>query len=1163
MKALRKLLVLFIALSCSAIAQTTTGTVTGRVTDAADASMSGTEVTLRNTRTGVEQKTQTREDGFYVFPLVPPGAYRVQIAKEGFQQFATEFELTVNQTARIDVSLKIGQVSESVTVDERAVLLESETSSLGEVITSKQIEELPLNGRNPFALASLSAGVVPLGSFGAGLNATRMAAQMAGANNFMANGGIAGSNEVLLDGVAITVCCQGQPAIIPSVEVTQEFKVQTNASTAEFGRTSGGILNLVTKSGSNSWHGGLYEFLRNDQLSAANWFTNRSGNAPVPGRSDFRPPLRYNQYGFTIGGPLSIPKLYSGKDRTFIFGGFEGTKVRQYAYSTSTVPTALMRAGNFSEGPTAIYDPATTAPNPNAPGQYIRSAFANNIIPTNRMNAVNLNYNQFFPLPNAPGIVNNYNWIGSIGTDDAQGTVRVDHNFSATSRLFGRWSVTDNDYKSGDWENGISAWSQFVKANTFVLNYTKILSPTLVMDLRYGLALQRNQMVPSSMGTDASAVGFSPTFTTQQIIPVIPTLSISGIRGIGYDSSRNWSRYSHAVAANFSWVHSGHTVKFGWDGRLMRNNELSLDGGGGRFSYGTTFTNGPNPQAGLPAGQSNFTAYSSFLLGLPGSGNIVYNDTLARQQFYHGFFIQDDWKATRKLTINIGLRYEIETGFTDRYNRQATFDPYMTSPLAAATGLPLVGGVAFSGVNGSPRNLWKTDKNNFSPRFGLAYQLTPKTVIRGGYGIFFLPTSQRGYGSGNPGFSVSTPFVSTIDGVTPVGNITNPFPSGTIPLSGAANGAMTLVGSGVSGIYYDTPMAYTQQWNFGIQQELPGKLLLNVSYAGSGSVKLPLNVNQNALPLQYYGAAGDQAQVGYLTQLVTNPFFNIIPTGPLAAERVQRQVLLRAYPQFTGVTSNYLAQANSSYNALQVTARKSLSNGLSFLMAYTWSKNIGVANNLTTGFLDVGTPGFQNDYNRKIERSVLATDIPHRWTLGANYDLPFGKGKRFGTDMSRWMDALAGGWQINTVISYSTGFPMQFSNSGAPAYAGSRPSYTSADPQAETSGNIQDRLGGISGGPGYLNPSAFRQPQSFEFGNIPRLTGNLRTPSNSNIDLSLIKNFQFHERVRLQLRGEAYNLPNHPIFSGPNTSVGSANFGIITNQSNSPRNIQVAMRLIF
>ncbi|HMJ60768.1 MAG TPA: carboxypeptidase-like regulatory domain-containing protein, partial [Bryobacteraceae bacterium] len=371
-------LILALGLAIAGRAQTNTGTVTGRVIDASGGAVPDAAVTLTNSGTQLALPTKTDSEGNYSFVAIRPGPYRVQVEKAGFQKFATQFELAVDQTARVDVSLPVGQVTNSVEVTERPVLVESETSSLGQVISSKQVADLPLNGRNPFALAALTPGVVPLGSFGVGLNATRSAAQMAGANNFMANGGIAGSNEVLLDGVPITVCCQGQPAIIPSVDVTQEFKVQTNVSSAEFGRTSGGILNIITKSGTNDLHGSGYEFFGNDQLSAANFFVNRAGKPPIPGRDDFRTPLRYNQYGFTLGGPVTIPKLYSGKDKTFFFGGYEATKVRQYNYMTSVVPPTSIRSGDLSAAPNAVYDPLSTIPDAANPGQYVRTRFQNN-----------------------------------------------------------------------------------------------------------------------------------------------------------------------------------------------------------------------------------------------------------------------------------------------------------------------------------------------------------------------------------------------------------------------------------------------------------------------------------------------------------------------------------------------------------------------------------------------------------------------------------------------------------------------------------------------------------------------------------------------------------------------------------------------------------------
>ncbi len=579
-----------------------------------------------------------------------------------------------------------------------------------------------------------------------------------------------------------------------------------------------------------------------------------------------------------------------------------------------------------------------------------------------------------------------------------------------------------------------------------------------------------------------------------------------------------------------------------------------------------TAARAPSPAtARLPAGRTSPPNQPAEVAAIhnPSSGSIRYSDTWARLQYYHALFVQDDWLITPKLTLNLGLRLNIETGFTERYDRQAYFDPNIASPLAQAAGLPLKGGAVFSGVNGIPRQVWKTDWNNFGPRAGFAYPLTPKTVLRGAYRIFFLPTSQRGYSGTNPGLQVTTTFVSGIDGVTPVGAVSNPLPTGTLPLVGASLGASGSVGSSVGGLEYNTPMFYTQQWNFGVQRELPAGWLINVAYAGNQSVKLPLNLNPNSLRLQYYGTVGDQTQIVYPTQLAPNPFFNVIASGPLATATVQRQVLLRAFPQFTSVSQQYLGQANSVYDALQVTLQKRMSRRLSVLLRYTWSKNIGHANNLTTRFLEVGTPGYQSNYNRKLERSVVATDIPRRLVLRGNHELSAGKGKTFGSGMNRWLDAAVGGWQVNGILTLQSGFPMQFSNTGATAFAGSRPSFAGANANAYTSGGIKSRLGGVSAGAGYLNAAAFRQPPAFEFGDVPRMTDRFRTPGNGNVDFAVMKLFTIRESMKLQVRAEAFNALNHVIFSGPNASVGNASFGIVSSQDNKPRNIQLALRLLW
>jgi hypothetical protein len=568
--------------------------------------------------------------------------------------------------------------------------------------------------------------------------------------------------------------------------------------------------------------------------------------------------------------------------------------------------------------------------------------------------------------------------------------------------------------------------------------------------------------------------------------------------------------------------------------------------------------------SGVTGAQSTYDSFAAFLLGNPSSGSITYSDSWARHNQYDGLFVQDDWHVTPKLTLNLGVRLDIETGFVERYNRESWFNPSLPTPLAKETGLPITGGVVFPGVGGQPAALWETT-HPFSPRVGVAYSITPKTVIRSAFGIFFLPTTQRGYGvSTNPGFQVSTAFLATINGVNPVGTIGNPFPSGTTPVTGSSLGPLTLVGSSVSGMNYYTPDPYNEQWNIGVQHEFPWHVLLNVAYAGSHSVKLPLNISPNNLQPQYFGTPGNQTQVSYLTQLVPNPFYNIVATGTLAASTVQRQQLLAAFPQFTSVSEQWVGEGDSFYNALQITAQKSYSQGLTIMMAYTRSKNLGNVSNQTTGFLDAtGNPGFQNSYALQLEKSVLDTDVPNRFVMNSNYELPFGNGRQYAAHMNPWLNAFVGGWQANGIWTLQSGYPLVFGDSGTQAFAGSRPSFTGTAAQAVTNGSIVDRLGGISGGPGYLNATAFALPLSFQLGNVPRLTGNIRGPALHNLDFSMLKVFPIHERLRLQFRAEAFNILNQVVFSSPNATVGGASLGIIGSQANTPRNVQLALKLLW
>lgn len=979
--------------------------------------------------------------------------------KPGFRKFATDlFALNVDETQRVDVALKVGEVSETVVVSDRPALVESETSSLGQVISTREIEELPMNGRNPMSVAEFAPGFQPLGGFGDGMQETRAAAQMAGAANFSANGGVAAYNEILLDGVPMTVCCQGQAVLIPSADTVSQVKVQTNSSSSEFGRTSGGVLNMVTKSGSNNFHGSLYEFFRNEQLDAANFFTNRSAKQPIPGRGDFRGPLRFNQFGFTAGGPVSLPKLYSGRNRTFFFFGWEGTHSRTAGYNLTVTPPTALRGGNFAESPFAVYDPNTAHV---VDGATIRDPFPNRLIPSSRISPIALNYLKFFPKPDTPGVIQNYSWTGSTATDDNQGSFKIDHNFNGATRFFTRFSISDNTNIVPDWvDNSYPTGNrQYVSANTFVLDYVRVLSPALVLDVRYAFAKQRNKNWGNANLYGAKALGFSSNFVSQQEFPAFPALTISGYRAIGTTSRRDWDHYTHALNAGLTWIRGAHTFKTGWDGRMFIDNSITQDNGGGSFTFDGNWAKGPGYNIAMPVGSQPYYSMATFLLGAVGGGSLAYHDSVARNQLYNAVFLQDDWHVSRRLTLNLGVRLEIETGFRERYNRQSFFDPDVVSPLSqfasATLGRTLTGAVRFSGVNGAPRALWATS-HNVAPRVGFAYSITPRTVLRGGFGIAYFPSTQRAYTiSAGQGYTVTNNVTTNVDSIRPIADFANPWPAAypVVHPSGNTLGAATGWGTNPNGGLYNTPSPYSEQWNFGGQREFPKNILVGLSYAGGHGVKLPIQFNANDINPILFGAIGDTARVAALQRQVPNPFYGQIRAGTLANPTISFQALNARFPQYSSLQEQNVPWGTSSYHSMQLSVSRNLAASLSVRLAFTWSKNLGNVNNLiTSGVVGEGNANYQNAWTGSLERSVSTADIPRRLALNSTYDVPFGRGRKHGASISPWLNLLAGGWQSNGVFTIQSGLPLQFTDTGAPAYGGSRPSFTSLDPQVYTAG---------------------------------------------------------------------------------------------------------------
>ncbi len=878
-RSLSAVLLLLLALPLPGGAQVANGSITGILTDSTGAIVPNAHVTLTKTDTGLTVQAQTNDAGIYNFSSLQTGPYKIQVTQPGFKKAETTIQLGVGQTTQIDLALQVGSSDETVNIEASGLAdLEVNDATISYTVGARQVSDLPLNGRNPYGLAALSPGITPGGSFGQGVSTVRGAVVAAATNNFESNGGIGGSNEILLDGVPVTVCCQGQPALTPSVEVVDQFKVITSVPSAQFGRSSGGILNIVTKSGTNSLHGSVYEYFRNDKLDAANYFTKRTGIYPIPTRQDYRLPHRFNQYGLFVNGPVWLPKIYNGHDKTFFTFGWEASRNTTNQFLTTTVPTALMRQGIFSEAPNPIYDPYSTSGSTRQPLAatcvggtcYPAGRVVSNINPTAQKLL------SFYPNPNASGIANNYSYANTYQDKVDQFNFRVDHNFSSSQRIFVRGSRDVNNHHENDLFNqptGPNGINQQLRGYLFAAGDTWTISPTVVLQTNYGFAYQKNFQIPQNYtGFKASDYGYSAALDSQQQIQGLPFVTITGYSNIGNAANTNlWEHYSHFLESTAVWQRGKQTLTFGYDGRMILENQQSAGNGPGTIAFDSTLTNGPNVSSAVPSGQAQFDAMAAFMMGTFTNATVQRQSTVAFNQFYHAMYLQDDWRATSNLTLNIGLRYEIETGMKERYNRWADIDLDVANPLSTPT-LPFTGVARYLGVGGFPSRMWKTYYNKFAPRFGLAYQVMPKTVIRAGYGLLFLPTSQRIYSAGTLGYSQTTATSFTANNV-PTTTMTNPFPTGVVLPAGPAAGVQAGTGTSVSGLLYNNPVAYYQQWNLGVEQQVANGIVVHLNYVGSHGVHLPINTRPNDLRDQYWGTPGSTAQIAYLQAAVPNPLY--------------------------------------------------------------------------------------------------------------------------------------------------------------------------------------------------------------------------------------------------------------------------------------------------
>ncbi len=1195
--------------SFSGFAQTYSGSLTGIITDPGGAIVPGATLTLTDEAKGFSFTSTSEADGRYAFRDLQPSTYNLAISAAGFaNEIKRGIVLNVGQNAQSDFRLQLKSSNQVVEVTSIAPLLQTQDASTGQVVNQKFINDLPLISRSVFDLAVLAPGVTqaPNSSFGPNTNPV----------NFISNGGRNSTADIVIDGVSQTNNENNSGVTTalytPPVDAVQEFKVEQNTYSADIGFGGNTVINVITKSGTNRFNGSLYEFLQNNVLNANNWFNNQNG---LP-----RAPRKQNLFGGTVGGPIL-------HDKTFFFFDYQGTRTRSGSTVRAGVPSAAERQGDFSELCTRaggtfdntgacsktggqLWDPYSGVFNSGVNGP-LRSAFVpfNNLktyaspgspvlagtpfqpaaVPGNLIDPVALKMMQYYPLPNvavgAPSYNPLNNWIGTGGSrsNDDRFDIKVDHRINDSNLLSARYSRDNTSSEGyncfGNVADPCTQGPITGDANSAAVNFTHTFNPTLLLNVTYGYTRRYSY----TAGVAADFPNFNPVTTlglpsyiTASGFTATPNIQIgNGYQNVSSQAlgSQTYSilKYpldTHDLLVGFDKVKGNHDMHFGYEGRLHIISFLQVGLPEGQFNFNLTGT------SQSPASGTGGDALASFLVGFPSysgsptGGSYGIDVAVTTKNFAHAWYFQDNWKVNDRLTLNLGLRYELTLPRTERYNRQSWLDPNATSPLQVPGLSPLHGGVEFaSSSQPSPYNV---DPMNFGPRIGLAYRMPWDIVLRTGFGIFFEPIKGAAAGTGGggfAGFNWTTPEVLTYqnNGATPYGRISNPFP-GTGPLlpPGSSQGLATGIGLSLSDpIRNWNATPYMQAWNFGLEHEFKGNVLLDVNYVGSKGTHLYFG---GAGTLNYLGIGVESlnsSQVAALNSFVANPFYGYITNSAssLRTPTVQAYQLQRPFPQFTGFTGNDPPWANSNYNSLQVTVEKRLSKGLQVLGTYTYSKSIddsSVACSCTTWL--GGTTSLQDPNRRYLERSLSQFDIPQVFQISYTYQFPFGRGKTFGANWNGAVDALLGGWQTNGVWRFDDGMPLQLTVSNSrplPTYGAQRPNLT-ATLTRNTGANWMQQY--------FADPTAVSQPAPFTLGTAPREIGSARAPGTANATLSLFKQFPLaviREGSFAEFRLEAFNALNHAQFSAPNLTVGSNAFGQVTSQANSPRQLQLALKLYF
>ena len=1108
-------LTIFLALPASA--QFQRGTIVGTLTDESGAVIARGKVTLKNLGTNEERSAISNERGDYDFPLLLPGSYSVTAEATGFKtQIVSDIHLDVNQTARIDVKLSVGEVVQRVETQASLQLLQTDTSEVGAVINNKQIVDLPLNGRDYLQLARLIPGAIPSRAGAtAGQKGVSRSVNVAGARDT--------SVSFLLDGVDTNDIVFQTPSVTPSVDAIQEFKLLANSYSAEFGRGSTQVI-AALKSGANQWHSTLFEFNRNNSFAARSFFQ--------PGAVAR---LNYNQFGATLGGPVILPKIYNGHNRTFFFMNYEGNLTRSGGAGFAFVPGADIRAGNFSAtGNPVIYDPSTFDATSRT-----RQPFAGNIIPANRINPLAPKVLALLPSPNFSGQVGRNFQTTIPGVDDSKnGNARIDHRFSDKDNFFGRYSILDRNHpQPAALPN--SGITDTLRGQNVALNWVHIFTPALLNEVRAGFNRAKYFTTPISSPSANPAkdlFGFQNTIADPAVGFGLPAFNFSnGFTGVGPGTQypANSVTQTYQYVDNLTWIRGAHSLKAGFDLRRTRLTSIVGNSARGSVTFTGQYTNLPS------AASTTGSSMADLLLGVPQSIASSVGDGVAHDytNLYSGYF-QDDWKVTSRVTLNLGVRYEYATPYVEKLDRFTILDTSDHSSggrlLLANSTLAFVPGkgIVDTGTKTS-RSLIPPDKNNWAPRVGFAYRPFAKTVVRGGAGVFYdvQEGNEAQFLRNNPPYLFAQNLAG--DPFVPTFRLDNLFPS---PTGGSTSGAVGSIQPFSEDITNRTP--YVAQWNTALEREIVSNLILEVGYVGSAGKKLLRRSN---------------FQQGS----------NILAKNPASPAPLAQRV---DYPNFS---NNYIIGtdngASSTYHGLLTKLERRFSNGFALLFSYTWSHVISDASSSSNFDNTPSNPQCRCDW--KSEKGPAAFDIRQRAVFSYTYELPFGKGRRYLSDGGP-MNKLVGGWQVNGITSFQTGPPFTLATPGDNASIGSsaqRPNQV-GDPYAGIDTGASYERRGVDAGTYYFNRAAFTLPPQFTLGNVGKNT--LFAPGLQNWDFSLFKNTSITERLNTQLHAEFFNILNHPNFGVPGRTINQPTFGVINSVIASPnagaaRLVQFGLKLIF